>query len=160
MADNLTIALNTEVLAPSQYMNYPFDAVTVFNGQVIAAGPGGIYQLDSGGTDDGEPIDSRIDCRNTDFGMLNQKRFRKIHFGYESDGELLVKLKNDDGNERAYHVVPAFAGKAQNSGVVTIGRDGKGRYWQVRIENVDGADFSVDSIDAVVVVLHGKPSGS
>ena len=159
MADNLTVALDTEALAPSQYQNYPFDTMTEFNGAILASGPGGIYQLDSGDTDDGALIQSRMDCKITDFGSHHQKRMRKLYLGYESNGELLVKIKNDDGNERAYGVVPPFAGQAQNSGVVPVGRDGKGRYWQVRIENVDGADFSVDSIDAVVVVLNARPPG-
>ena len=74
----------------------------------------------------------------------------------EAKGNLLLTLKNDDGNERSYSVVPPSTDGRQRYARADVGRDGIGRYWTFKVSNTEGCDFSVDNIDAVAVTLPRK----
>jgi len=63
---------------------------------------------------------------------------------------------DDAENERAYEV-PAPQEGNQRGVRVSVGRDGRGRYWQFRLDNVNGADFSLDGIQVDFLVLGRRP---
>ncbi len=159
MSCTLGIRMHTQNNALSQYTVFPFNSMCMFNGVALAAGADGIYQIE-GNLDKTAKISASFKTVTSDFGAPNQKRFRKVYLGCEANGELRLTVSNDEGNERSYILSPIQSGNLQHKNVVPIGRDGKGAYWNVKIENIDGADFSVDSIDALLVLLGNKPSGS
>ena len=141
----LSMCLNN--LAVSQYCRYNFVSLC----GKLAAGKDGIFTLDDAEDDAGVTIDSVVELPLTDLGASYQKRLRSIYVGYEAEGSLLLKVSNDDGNEREYTL--ATTSNNQHGGKVSIGRDGKGRYWQLRIENVNGCDFSLDMIEIIPIIL-------
>jgi hypothetical protein len=57
-------------------------------------------------------------------------------------------------------VSPNHSGNQQHTMKVSVGRNGKGRYWMLRIDNVNGSDFSVDAISVLPILMSRKPSGS
>lgn len=154
----LSMCLNN--LAVSQYCNHKFDSMVKFGERYIGAGRDGIVTLDDAETDGGAVIDSVIELPLTDFGISHQKRFRSIYVGYETEGTLKLTVTNDEGNEREYTLVALKTGNLQHGGKVPVNRDGKGRYWKLKIENVDGCDFSIDMIEVIPVILGRKPSGT
>jgi hypothetical protein len=131
-----------------------------FGDKYIGVGKEGIFILDDAETDDEVNIDSIIELPLTDFGISHQKRLRSIYVGYETAGTLKLTVSNDEGNEREYILPPLKAGNLEHGGKVLINRDGKGRYWKLKIENVDGCDFSLDMIEIILTVLARKPSGT
>ena len=154
----LSICLNN--LAVSQYCNHKFDSIVKFGERYIGAGQDGIATLDDAETDGGAVIDSVIELPLTDFGISHQKRLRSIYIGYETEGSLKLTVTNDEGNVREYTLTALTAGNIQHGGKVSINRDGKGRYWKLKIENVNGCDFSIDMIEVIPVILGRKPSGT
>lgn len=160
MTEKLGLCLNIDGNQLSQYANYNFNSMCKFNGVYLGAGDSGIFKLDDGNLDGTGEIEAFFELVTTDIGIANQKRIRTVYLGYETDGDLTLTLKDDDGNERRFSVEANHLGNKEHTAKISIGRDGKGRFWMFRIDNVNGSDFSVDSIEAVPVILGKKPSSS
>jgi hypothetical protein len=153
--DDLGICMELSLLAVTQYSNFSFNSMCKFGDEYVGCNDFGVFTLD-GDTDNGVDIYALFELMSTDFGVANQKRIRKLYLGYETSGDLVVFVKDDDNNVRRYTVDAALADQRQHSVKVPVGRDGKGRYWSFGVENVRGCDFSIDSIDALVAVLPTK----
>jgi hypothetical protein len=160
MPNYLGLCLELTGKRASQYANYNFNSMCKFNGAYLGANESGIFTLDSGDLDGTDQIEAFFELLTSDYGVANQKRWRSMYIGYETEGNLTLIVKDDDNNERSYTLEPIFAGLEQHGQKVGIGRDGKGRYWMIRIENVNGVDFSVDRIAGIPVILGRKPPGA
>lgn len=155
---NVTICYNLKINGLTQYTNFDFNSMCRFNGQTLAASDGGLFVIDSGDDDDGTDIDAYFELPRSDFGSAYQKRIRSGYAGYESSGTLNIKLATDEGTAVTLPLSPTRSG--QHGGRFPGRRDTKGRYHTIRVENVDGCDFSIDRIDIIPVILNRKPSGS
>ena len=151
----LTLCINLANMAVTQYCNYSFNSFCEINGKNYGATDDGIFEL-VGDTDNGEDIDAWFELPMSDFGISNVKRLRRIYLGYEATGDLTVKVKDNEDNERTYPLDNITTDK-QIGGRITVERDQLGRYWGLRIDNVRGAYFAIDSIEVVPVVLGRKP---
>ena len=156
----LTLATNLKNLAISQYTNYNFNSFCEINGVPIGLSEDGIYELDNAQDDDETNIDAFVELVRSDWGISNQKRIRKFHLGYESNGTLQFKVKTDEGTAETYSLSPALSASKQGSSEVYGRRGQKGRYWEVEVTNTSGCDFSVDSINVTPTILTSKPRGS
>ncbi len=139
--------------ATTQRVNFPFTSMCKFGNHHLATSSSGLFEL--GGDDlDGDEIESYFEPLTSDFGISNQKRLRYVYIGFECSGNLVLFVTADEQAEREYAIAPSKTG--QQVIRVTIGRDGQGRYWNFRIKNVSGCDFSIDSIKVLPVVrTHG-----
>ena len=144
----------------SQYANYNFNSMCRFGDKYLGANTSGIFELDSGNTDAGTAIEAFFELVTTDMGIDQQKRIRSAYLGCETDGNLMLTVKDDEGNERHYTVKPNHIGNLQQTSKVSIGRDGKGRYWMFRIDNVQGCDFGINSITVVPIILNRRPAAA
>jgi hypothetical protein len=142
-------------MAVTQYCNYNFNSFCKIGDKHYGATDDGIFEL-VGDTDAGEDIDAWFELPISDFGISNVKRLRRIYLGYEATGDLTIKVKDNEDNERPYPL-DNIASDKQVGGEVTIERDQLGRYWGLRVDNVRGAYFAVDSIEVVPVILGRKP---
>ena len=158
---HIAVAVETTRFAISQYDGYNFGSMCQLDGGFyLGANSHGVFRLNTGGSFDNAQINARFRTPTSDYGDANQKRVRVAHVGFEADGELNLSIRNDEGNERTYALSPEGSEGLQGTAKVKAGRDGKGRYWDFEIENVEGSDFSVDRIEALFVLLGRKPSGS
>lgn len=155
--DYLGLCLELALLAPTQYVNYNFDSMCKLGDVYLGCNELGIFSL-QGDTDSDVHIDAFFELLTTDLGIPNQKRIRKAYLGYEASGSLVLEVKDDEDNVRRFTIEASLNDQRQHGVRVPVGRDGKGRYWTFRLENVGGCDFSVDSLDALIMVL-GKKSG-
>ena len=148
----LTLCVNRRNSSITQFSNYPYSSYANFNGQILATGEDGIYQVDTGNDDAGDNIYAAVEMPLSDFGSTSQKRLRRVHLGGEfAGGEMTVTTENREGNTRNY---TATSPSGDESNIYAdIGRDGKGRYWKEIISNIDGNDFSIDTVSVVVVPL-------
>lgn len=143
--------MNTETGAPSWYTNWQFSHMTQVGNRVLAVGPEGLVEL--GAQDDaGETIDATVVYGFQDFGVDQKKRIDGFWFGYTSDGvlEASVETYGQGYPVYTYTMTPRAADSPRNNRI----QPGKGlnaRYWRIGINNVGGADFSVDSLGADVV---------
>jgi hypothetical protein len=153
----LGIAVKLPVIGISQYQGYNFNSMVKFGDVYLGASSHGIYTLDTKDTDQDAQIRAIMKTMTTDLGILNQKRLRKGYLGYETSGSLQLTVYDDDNNARTYTLTSTLVDQEQHSGEIPIGRDGKGRYWAFKIENVHGCDFSVDSLSVIPLFLTRKP---
>ena len=148
----LCIALNIRNSAPSQYLGYNFNSLCEFNDQILGAGDGGIFQLDTGSLDDTTPIEAYVEWVS-DLGIPYPKHVRRLTVGCKATGELLVTTSADGGPE---YVEPLLVDPTDKYGVWLIKgrRTCRGRYLTIRIGNVDGAYFSIDQVTADVTPVN------
>lgn len=155
--DRLTVCLDLSGIRPSQHTNYNFKSMCSFNGMLIGANEDGLFKLDDGDRDDASDILAYFRLSSTDFGLNNQKRLRKILMGYRTDGSIRVSISPDGKDDVSNDIVPSSRDLRETGQEVPIGRDVRGRYLELEVRNIDGSDFTVDSIYAVPIVLGIKP---
>ena len=155
MSDKLTLSLNLVNMAVTQFCNYDFNSFCKIGDKCFGANDSGIFEL-TGNDDAGSNIDAFFELILSDFGISNMKRIRSVYIGGEANGSLTLTLKDDENNSRTYNLDLTSSNK-QSSAKVSVGRDGIGRYWQVRIDNVSGVYFAIDFIEVLAIILGRKP---
>ena len=154
--DYLGMCAELSLLAVTQYAKFNFESMCKLGNVYLGCNEDGVFEL-TGDKDNDTDIDAFFELPATDFGVPNQKRIRRAYLGLEASGQLVLEVKDDDNNTRRYPINVPLKDLRQHSTTVPIGRDGKGRYWGFKIENVNGSDFSIDSIDVAVTLLAKKP---
>ena len=148
----ITLLLNTHNFATAQFFNHTANSACVFDGQLLFATSDGVFKS-SGGNDgyDGDdpiPIDAHIVMPTSDFGYRGQKSPRSLILGGNFDGQMQVSITDELGAIRDYST-PVLDG---DDGVkVALRTDQRSRYHKVKIANVDGADFSLESADMIFI---------
>ena len=155
-----TILLNTHNFAPAQFFNHSANSATLFNGNLLFATSEGIFK--SGGDNDGYteelvegvpthapvPIAAHAVLPIADFGYRGQKSPRSMLLGGRFDGQMQVSITDEKGVTQDY----LTEGMGNEDGTkVALRSDQRSRYLKVKIANVDGADFSVDSADLIFI---------
>ena len=145
---SLALQFNVKQGANSEYTNYAFESLCMFNGRPFGANSGGLYEL--AGTDDaGTDISAEIETGKTDFEVGNVKKPWSLHLGMYGDGTVQAKLKGARGVE----ITGKDATIQEGSLKIKHSRDTRSSYWGVNIKNVDGADFQLNNIDFVIETL-------
>lgn len=155
MSEKLTLSINLSNLSIVQWCDYDFNSFCKIGENYYGASEDGIFLLD-GDDDNGTNIDAFFELILSDFGISNMKKIRSIFVGGEANGGLTLTLKDDENNPRPY-VLNLTSGNRQSSGKVDVDRDGLGRYWQARIDNIGGAYFAIDDIEVLAIILGRKP---
>jgi len=126
-----------------------YNSMCKFGDKYLGVTDSGLFEIE-GYNDSGVRIAARIDTEKMDMGINNSKRFRFFYFGVDTSGYLKLSAFADG--------VLAFTQTVKGNGLgnirVPVPRTAQPRYWQIRIENVDGAFFALYSIKALPVVLH------
>ncbi|MDD5062681.1 MAG: hypothetical protein PHN44_10430, partial [Candidatus Marinimicrobia bacterium] len=87
--------LNTPKFHPSMYSGFNFNSYCVFENRAFGANDTGIYEL-TGTTDAGSTIHDGVILSETDFGVPNNKRFRKGYLGITGTAPVMV-FECEDG---------------------------------------------------------------
>lgn len=161
-SDRLTVTEQLTLSAISQYKNYSFNSFAVIGDNTYGANANGIFKLNVADNDvssstDTAPIDAYYKSVLTDFGVLAEKKLRKCNGAIEANGELRFSFISNESQEIVQHTVPALTDNEQHSIEIPVGRTLKGRYYGFIAENVNGADFSIDNLEAFIEVLSRKP---
>ena len=145
---------HTQIGAMTTYSSFPFNSFALANGVYLGANANGIFALE-GDTDAGVAIAASVAFGATDFGDEHMKRVTAAYVGYRTSGELRLTVTTDEHQEYQYTLEPSGqAGLHANR--VKLGKGAKGRYWQARIDNRDGASFDLDQITLTADVLSRK----
>ena len=161
-ADRLAICQQVITPAISQYKNYSFNSFAVIGEHTYGANTNGIFKLGTADNDKSSssvvtPIEAHYESVLTDFGLKAEKRLRKCNGILEANGELKFSFKSNETHEIIQHTVPAFTDNKQHSVEIPVGRTLKGRFYSFIIQNINGADFSIDNLEAFIDVLSRKP---
>lgn len=153
-------SVNTRNAAVAEYQNYPFNSFAIVGGIPFGAGPDGIYRLE-GNDDDGAPINSSIYTGLSDFGDSHLKKMPAAWVGLTSDGDMVLKVVTADTGKKKENW---YRMKARPQGTPVDSRFSPakgltGRYWGFEITNIDGADFTLDSLKVWPLVMQRRYSG-
>ena len=149
------VAIELSNLAITQYVDWDMAGMIEFDDLILGGNEEGLFQLYEGDTDAGVDIDAYVKTIKTDFGEAGQKRLRRLYLGYEADGDVSVVITVDDGYNEEYVVDLRNYDNIQHGQVQPVNSTLKGRYFDFKFSNEDGCDFSLDSVDALVLGLVG-----
>ncbi|MGL6290369.1 MAG: hypothetical protein ACRC2H_06755, partial [Silanimonas sp.] len=154
--------INTESRAVTRYDNFPVTSVAVHGGRVLGATPTGIYALE-GDDDDGEDIAARLRFALTQMGSGQLKRMEAAYLGFTATGDLVLKLITTTDKlareARLFRLTPRRTG-VDHEARVKFGRGTRSVYYGFELVNVDGADFDLDVVKVLPLVLDRRITGS
>lgn len=153
MTCKLTIAMNDETFAVTQYSNYPFNSIAYGENGIFGSSEDGIFKLEEGKLDNGEEIESFFEFWIGDLGVINVKRIRAIHFGGQFGGDVVATLTDDDGVSESFNVTIEKISGQRAGARVFIPRTQIGRYWKLKVAS--DSDFAVDRIDVTWNIMSG-----
>lgn len=149
-----TLLMNTHNFASAQFFNHSANSVTLFNGKLLFATNEGVFE--SSGDNDGYeadgttpiPINAYAVLPIADFGYQGQKSPRSMLLGGRFDGQMQVYITDEKGVTQDYLTEDM---DNEDGTKVALRSDQRSRYLKVKIANVDGADFSIDSADLIFI---------
>jgi len=148
--------LNTDTEGVFQYNNYNFNGFTEYQGEYYATNETGLYKL-GGDTDDGSPIEAHLRTGLVNNGTSLLKKTDVAYLGYTSDGELLLKVEGTYGGEKEerWYKLQQRTADAPREARVDLKRWPwvKSVYWDYEVRNINGADFDIDNLEFVQVLL-------
>lgn len=154
--------LNTESKGLSRYTNYPFNSFAKVAGIWYGATSQGLFEL-GGSTDAGEQIHARIRLGLSAMGTRKLKRIPESFIGYSSTGTLLMKVitveEVSGEKQAAIYKMDVRAAGVTRENRIQFGRGLKSVDWDFELQNVDGADFDLQSIEFRPVVLDRRTRG-
>ncbi len=159
-ADHLTLCFNLAALAATQLTRHDFTGLGTVAAVPVGCGPeAGLVAIEAGERDPGEElIAARFELAATDFGTEADKQIARVLVGIDTDGALEALVRYDEGPWRAYPLKPTPGGGTPEEVQAPTSRRWRGRYAQIGLRNVAGADFTLHAI-AAVVPLHGGRRG-
>lgn len=146
-----TIDTNMKLKAPAQFSNYDFNSLCNFNGMKLGVNNNGLYKILCGDADGTAEIDAYFTIATTDYGVSNTKKFRFMYFGYISDDDLKITISVDEGTP--IDIILTSNKDGLQCSRKSITRELHGRYWTIKVANTNGADFSVNDIEALLIIL-------
>ena len=139
------ITMNINNAQVTEYTNYDFDNIITYDGVSYGVKSDGIYAL-NGGQDITTDISSSFTFSNVDYDSPKYKFKQYVYFGLRTGDKLAYTPIVDEVSTMQFPI-----GIARNGGHrVQIARGLKGRFWGATIDNVDGSDFQLHSIEEVI----------
>jgi hypothetical protein len=112
-----------------------------------------MFKLDDGDTDGEDKISAWVRTGPTDFGAEEEKRLRRIYVSYRTAGRMKMSVSGDGKEEITQDIIANNVDLDMIHQKVAGGRDIRGKYLDLKLENVEGADFLVNEVKAVLIVL-------
>lgn len=160
------LALNTRTLGLTRYTEFGFSSFACLGDRVYACNAYGVFEL-SGDYDQryeeidevqtlvSDPIEARITTGHMQMDEPRLKRIASVVVGYRSSGPLRFYLRFDDSADTLYLLQETRASGVYRNRMKT-GKGASGSYVQMKIENENGADFSIDAIEFEVESLRRR----
>jgi hypothetical protein len=133
--------LNTENSAITEYDNFPFNSFCTFKGKHLAAGASGIMLLE-GNKDLSRDIQAYLNVGNNDFDLPNIKRITDAYLSMKGDGSYYLTVTSDDGVAHSYLLSTTTGDRIKNL-KTNVGKGKKGRFFELELSNLAGADFEL-----------------
>ena len=145
---------NQNTGAPSRYENFDFHSFARFGQDYLAATDDGIYLLE-GDSDNGTAIDASAVTGSTDFGDSRSKRVLGAYMGLASAGQTHLTLLTDgERTTGPFQLrVSATAGQVERTKLQKGIKSGR---WQFKLENFEGSDLELTSLELEVMLLTGR----
>jgi hypothetical protein len=143
----LGLKVNTKLKATTQLMGYNFNSMCKFNGVVLGANDQGIFTV-GGDTMNGAVISSYFKTFSTDFGTDKNKGIRAVTVSGVFTSLLITTVINN--TEKSNYSSGKNIVLEQSTQRISINHADTGKYIGLKIANVNGSDFSVDTVAITV----------
>lgn len=150
------LSMHTEWQALTQYTNYPFNSFARFNGVSLGASSTGLYRL-TGDTDNGTAIAATARVGISDLGTSHLKKAEYVYVGCRATGDLMLRVNTNDSHVRDYRI-KHNGETGLHVKRVKLGKGVVARYWQFEVQNLDGADFDLNTLEVKPTVLSRRIS--
>ncbi len=153
------LVMNSIVFSISRYGNYAFNSFTKFNDKYLSANANGIFELDESGTDDGGySINAVTKSGIIDTYSNSINRLRDANLLYKSDGDVRLSTKADKKTTRRYLIPQQINGadKTIKKRRVKFERGIKNRYFDFKIENINGSEIEIDALSVFLEPVISK----
>lgn len=104
----------------------------------------GLYRIGAD-DDNGELVSAMLELAADDFGTAQGKRVGNVFLGLATDGDVYVRLVEDDQTERTYR---AYQRRAEHR--ADFAKGAKSRFWRLRLEITDASQVELDNIEWVL----------
>jgi hypothetical protein len=142
----LTLVVNTLSNSTVEYDQYPFNSFAEIDGKYYAAGPSGLYQIETGDTDGVLPIQAKLSTGQISFGSEYLKRLSDFYVGMRSEGDITLRVFVDERDPFEYTLRPLDVATLKQRRCA-IGKGLRGKYWRFELENVDGCNYDLDTMN-------------
>ncbi len=136
------ISLNVKNLGLTNYSNYDYNSMSLFDGNVFGAKSDGIYLL-SGDDDDGEDIPWSLKTGKIDIENQLSQKARHVWLSRRSSGDLLLIV--DDGEQEYEYPVTAY-NESDDAVRVKLGKGIRSKYIQLELKNITNETLRLDSL--------------
>jgi hypothetical protein len=141
----LTLVINTENFALSEYSNYAFNSFTHFNGKDIGCKSDGIYEL-AGNDDNGIGISALVRFPTVDLEENLAKRLKELIYTGRNSGILVFKVIENENTTGAYSYNTELATSTIHWERIKTGKGRRSRFVTVELSNFNGCDFDINSL--------------
>lgn len=153
-----TVRTNLTNSASTQYTNFDFNSMCLFNGILLGAGVSGLFKLCCSDDDNGVAIDAYFIPYTVDFNDDHPKRLRRVYVGGKFDDKLKLTITGNGDSVNGPYTIEHNAAETNQVKMFSINR-GVGYKWvyaDFKFENVDGSFFAIDSILALYSIHHRR----
>jgi hypothetical protein len=150
--------INVTTGANSVFTNFFFNSFCKFNGRYYGANQYGIFEL-GGENDDGTQIDARLRSGKYDFGITQLKSLPEVVIALNSRA-FKFKTIIDQDKETEYTFNPdndqQYYADTTRPIRVKLGKGTRSRYWETIVENVNGNNLEIETIELPIEIQSRK----
>ena len=151
--EEYALCMNLGNTVVSEFGNYNFKGICKFGDLLLGGNENGLFKLDDGDTDGEDNISAWVKTGPTDFGVEEEKRLRKVYVSYRTNGSMKMSIEADGKDGIFQEIIASNTDLAMIHQKVSGGRDIRGKYLDLKLENMDGADFLINEVKAVLIIL-------
>lgn len=142
----ITIVLNTDNFAVTEYNNYNFDSIAELGEKYYAVGPSGLVRLD-GSTDMGSKIYGTARFAQIDLHKRVVSRIVDAYLSGNISGKVAVKIIQESQGDFLYTIEDVIGRlKAYR---VKAPKNMRDRFASYEITNLDGSDISIEELSVI-----------
>lgn len=142
--DYFSMALNVKNKALTLFENYYFNSLCSFGGKHFGATDIGIFDLDTGQTDDGTIVDWNFKTGYLDLEQKKKKKLEQAWISYKSSGDIRLTVLQPDG--QYYEYVLEGITDTENGLRLKFGKGIRSKYVALNISNVNECSVELDEL--------------
>jgi hypothetical protein len=146
---SLGIRVNTKNIGISQYADLTVNSLCVFNGVLLAGTTGGVLKQSGNSDNASTDILAFFQTPSVDLGSNHNKIIRCIDIDGNTEGDIDVAAVYDNDKVDAKRL-DSLGILDQKTARIYANHEDYGRSIGVEVRNVNGSDFTIDSIDCLV----------
>ena len=142
VSDDIKIVVtNARTFAVSEYANFAYNSMAIFNGKYLYAKADGIYE-GGGDNDNGADIAAGYKTGTFDINATEVQKLRNVWMNYRSDGDIKLFSVGNEVNARWYPFVNSTNG-TMHERRQKFERGIKDNHFSFGISNVAGSSFEI-----------------